>query len=529
MRYLPYIFSVVISLLLLVLGVLDSGTWLIPLPLTAGLALLGTWDLFQKKHSLLRNYPISAHIRYLIESFRPELRQYLLESETDGMPFPRVQRALVYQRAKGVNDKIPFGTQLDATAKGYEWLNPSVVPAINTGGGFRINIGNEQCGQPYNASVLNISAMSFGSLSGAAIRALNKAAHMGGFAHDTGEGGISTHHRLHGGDLIWEIGSGYFGCRDDQGNFCADLFAAQALEPQVKMVEIKLSQGAKPGHGGILPGAKVTAEIAAARHVPMGQDCISPSAHSAFSTPVELMAFIARLRELSGGKPVGFKMCIGHGWEFMALCKAMLQTGIYPDFIVIDGAEGGTGAAPLELTNHVGTPLREGLIFAHNVLTGSGLRPHIKLGASGKITSGFDMVATIAVGADWCNSARGFMFSLGCIQSRSCHTDHCPTGVATQNPGRARALVVPEKAERAWRYHQATLEALAEVLASGGLAHPSELRPVHISRRMDTQKVHTLDQVYDFLKPGELLEGTDNPAFKSQWALARADSFRVAD
>jgi glutamate synthase domain-containing protein 2 len=527
MRYLPYIFSLFASLILLFLGILSGGAWWIPLPLTAGLALLGTWDLFQNRHSLLRNYPISAHVRWLIESVRPELRQYLLESETDGTPFPRVQRALIYQRAKGVNDKIPFGTQLDASANGYEWLNPSIVPSVNTGGDFRISIGNEQCRQPYSASVLNISAMSFGSLSGAAIRALNKAAQMGGFAQDTGEGGISAHHRLHGGDLIWEIGSGYFGCRDAGGSFCPDRFAEQARDPQVKMVEVKLSQGAKPGHGGILPGAKVTAEIAAARGVSVGRDCVSPATHSAFSTPVELMEFIGRLRDLSGGKPAGFKMCIGHGWEFLALCKAMLQTGIYPDFIVIDGAEGGTGAAPLELTNHVGTPLREGLIFAHNALVGSGLRSHVKIGASGKVTSGFGMAANMALGADWCNSARGFMFSLGCIQSRSCHTDRCPSGIATQNPTRERGLVVPEKAERARRFHQATVAALAEVVASGGLMHPSDLRPVHISRRMDTQKVHTLDQVYDFLRPGELLDGTSNPAFESQWALAQADSFRA--
>jgi glutamate synthase domain-containing protein 2 len=348
----------------------------------------------QTKRSVLRNYPIIGHLRFMLEFIRPEMRQYFLESDVEAMPFSRSQRSLVYQRAKGDSDKRPFGTQLDVHAQGYEWMNHTVNPSTLPSHDFRLWIGGEPgsqlpgsgaggCTQPYHASIFNISAMSFGALSANAILALNAGAKRGGFAHDTGEGSISAHHRVHGGDLIWEVGSGYFGCRNDDGTFNAEKFSANARDPQVKMIEIKLSQGAKPGHGGVLPGAKVTPEIAEARGVPVGVDCISPASHSAFSTPIEMMHFIARLRELSGGKPTGFKLCIGHPWEWFAMVKAMLATGITPDFIVVDGAEGGTGAAPLEFTDHVGSPLQEGLLLVHNTLRGVGLRERIKIGCAG--------------------------------------------------------------------------------------------------------------------------------------------------
>jgi glutamate synthase domain-containing protein 2 len=494
--------------------------------LVAGLlALVGTYDLLQTRHSISRNYPIAAHIRFLLEEIRPEIRQYFLESDTDGMPFNRTERSLVYQRAKGQLDKRPFGTELDVNAEEFEWLNHSIAPAEPAREPFRIAIGGASCRQPYSASVFNISAMSFGALSANAIRALNKGARMGNFAHDTGEGGYSRYHREHGGDIIWELGSGYFGCRNPDGSFSPDRFAEAAADPQVKMVEIKLSQGAKPGHGGVLPGAKVSAEIAAARGVAPGVDCISPSRHSAFSTPLELAGFIGRLRELSKGKPVGFKLCIGHPWEFLSVCKAMLDTGVLPDFIVVDGAEGGTGAAPLEFTDHVGMPLRDGLLFAHNTLVGLNLRDRIRLGASGKVTTGFDIARLMALGADWCNAARGFMFALGCLQSQSCHTDRCPVGVATQDPARQRALVVPDKAERVFHFHRSTLAALAELIAAAGLEHPNELRPLHIAKRLTAGEVSSYAELYRFLKPGELLEGTDDPRFRKAWAMASAGSF----
>ncbi len=499
-------------------------------PALAGLALvaLGTRDLLQPRHSILRSYPIAAHLRFLFEDIRPEIRQYLMESDTDGVPFNRAARSIVYQRGKGQLDKRPFGTQLDVYAPGFEFLHHSIAPAEPAREPFRITIGGEQCGKPYSASIYNISAMSFSALSANAIRALNKGARMGNFAHDTGEGGFSRYHRENGGDIIWEIGSGYFGCRNRDGTFCAELFAEQAAEDQVKMVEVKLSQGAKPGHGGVLPAAKVSAEIAAARGVPTGEDCVSPARHSAFATPIEMMHFIARLRELSGGKPTGFKLCIGHPWEFLGICKAMRETEIYPDFIVIDGAEGGTGAAPLEFCDHIGMPMRDGLMFAHNALVGLAVRDRIRLGAAGKITTAFDMARALAIGADWCNAARGFMFAIGCIQSQSCHTDRCPTGVATQDKVRQRALVVADKAERVARFHHATVEALADVIAAAGLTHPAELEPRHVVRRLASGEIAGFDRLYRFLRPGELLEGTDDPRFAGFWPAARTDSFSLA-
>jgi glutamate synthase domain-containing protein 2 len=525
-RFLPLTLACLLTLacgVVLLAG--GSAWWLAGVAVFGGLAVLGLLDLFSPRHAVLRNYPIAAHIRFLLEGMRPEMRQYFFEDEVTGTPFSRDQRAVVYQRAKLALDKRPFGTQQDVYEDGFEWMHHSLAAREPSAGPFRVAIGGPDCAQPYDASVLNISAMSFGALSPNAILALNKGAAMGGFAHDTGEGGFSPYHAANGGDVIWEIGSGYFGARTPDGRFCPDRFAEAARRPQIRMVELKLSQGAKPGHGGVLPAAKVSAEIAATRGVPMGQDCISPPRHSAFSTPVEMMRFVAEMRRLSGGKPAGFKLCVGQAHEVLAICKAMLETGITPDFIVVDGKEGGTGAAPLEFMDHLGMPLREGLTFVHAALVGVGLRDRIRLGASGKIATAFDMARAMALGADWCNSARGFMFALGCIQSLSCHTDRCPTGVATQDPTRARALVVPDKAQRVANFHRATLHALAELVAAAGLSHPGELRPEHFSRRVSPLAVRRFDELYPALEPGALLRGTDDPRFRGAWDAADPRSF----
>ena len=518
-----------------------QGGWLLPVFLA--LSALGVYDVMQTKRSILRNYPVIGHIRFILEFVRPEMRQYFLESDNEATPFSRAQRSLVYQRAKGDSDKRPFGTQLDVHAEGYEWMNHSMVPTRVGTHDFRVWIGGTpesaavqlagtgQCTQPYHASIYNISAMSFGALSANAILALNSGAKKGRFAHDTGEGSISVHHRTHGGDLIWEIGSGYFGCRNEDGSFNAARFAENARDPQVKMIEIKLSQGAKPGHGGVLPGPKVTPEIAAARGVPVGVDCISPASHSAFSTPLEMMAFITELRNLSGGKPVGFKLCIGHPWEWFAIVKAMLASGVTPDFIVVDGAEGGTGAAPLEFTDHVGSPLQEGLLLVHNTLRGVGLRDRIKIGCAGKVVSAFDIARMLALGADWCNSARGFMFALGCIQAQHCHTGHCPTGVTTQDPLRQQSLVVPDKAQRVHSFHEMTLHALQELVQAAGLRHPGEISAHHIVRRSTDQKVKSLAQsILTQMADGVLLQKDLSALpliYRQSWPMARAESFTM--
>jgi len=489
---------------------------------------VGVRDFFNPHHSILRNYPLAARLRFLLENIRPELRQYFFEDDKHGAPFSRDKRALVYQRAKLQLDKRPFGSQLEIYGDGFEWISHSIGARYPDHQDFRITIGGPDCKLPYSASVYNISAMSFGALSANAIRALNRGAAHGKFAHDTGEGGLSPYHLEFGGDIIWEIGSGYFSARTPDGKFSPELFAENAQRPSVKMVELKLSQGAKPGHGGVLPAAKVSLEIAAIRGVPSGQDCISPPFHSAFSTPIELLQFIARMRELARGKPAGFKLCIGHPWEFLAICKAMIETGITPDFIVVDGKEGGTGAAPLEFMDHLGMPMREGLSFVHNALVGVGLRERIKLGAAGKITSAFDIARAMALGADWCNSARGFMFALGCLQSLSCHNDRCPTGVATQDPTRGRALVVADKWMRVANFHHATLQVLAELTAAVGIDHPNEFRPEFLTRRVSPQEVCSFDQLYPSLAPGELLAGTDDLRFKHAWSRASAASFAPA-
>lgn len=530
-RFIVLTICAVVTALLIGIGIVDRKIFdilLVPILIFGALTLLGVRDLLQKSHAVLRNYPIAAHIRFLLEEIRPEMRQYFFESEKDGMPFSRDTRAVVYQRAKMELDKRPFGTQEDVYREGYEWMHHSVSPKTHAEEKFRISIGGPDCQKPYSASVFNISAMSFGALSPNAVRALNAGARKGGFAHDTGEGGVSPYHREMGGDIIWEIGSGYFGCRHLDGTFDPEAFARVATDDQIKMVELKVSQGAKPGHGGVLPAAKVSEEISKIRGVAMGEDCISPASHRAFSTPTGMMQFIAEMRRLSGGKPAGFKLCIGHPWEFLAICKAMLETGIYPDFIVVDGNEGGTGAAPLEFMDHLGMPMREGVNFVHNALIGINARDRIRIGASGKIATAFDMARAMAIGADYCNSARGFMFSLGCIQSLSCHTDRCPTGVATQDPTRARALYVPLKIDRVHNYHHATLHSLTELIAAAGLEHPQQLRPIHFSQRTSTTKVQSFAQLYPSLRPGELLEGTEDPRFRDAWQMARPDTFQPA-
>jgi|JI6StandDraft_1071083.scaffolds.fasta_scaffold58199_2 glutamate synthase domain-containing protein 2 len=541
-RYFPVRYLTLATAALLLAGGL--ALWLVqparswPLALVAagaaGLA-VGISDLRQTRHALLRNYPVIGHLRFLFEWIRPEIRQYFLESDREAVPFSREQRSLVYQRSKNESDKRPFGTQRDVQGVGHEWINHSLQPSSVASHDFRTPIGGARCTRPYSASLFNISAMSFGALSANAIMALNGGAKAGGFAHDTGEGSISQHHRVHGGDLIWEIGSGYFGCRNDDGTFSADKFAANACDPQVRMIELKLSQGAKPGHGGMLPGPKVTDEIAAARGVPVGQDCVSPAAHSAFSTPIEMLQFLDRLRSLSGGKPVGFKLCIGHPWEWFALVKAMAATDLLPDFIVVDGAEGGTGAAPLEFADHVGAPMQEGLRLVHNTLVGMHLRQRIKIGCAGKIVSAFDIARAMALGADWCNSARGFMFSLGCIQAQHCHTGTCPTGVATQDPVRQQALVVPDKMTRVANFHRNTLEALRELVQAAGLQHPRQITASHIVRRTADHEVRLLSSLLTTVAPGALLAAErgeadwPHPVFSVYWPLARPDSFAPAE
>ena len=524
-RYWAWASCIVLAVLCLALSPL-TPIWLWPATVFALLSLVGLVDYTQYRQAIRRNYPVIAHFRFFFEFIRPEIRQYFIEADREELPFSRAQRSIVYQRAKGTADKRPFGTQLNVYEPQYEWMNHSIAPTDIDNHDFRISIGGPDCTQPYSASVFNISAMSFGALSANAILALNEGAKRGNFCHDTGEGSISRYHRERGGDLTWEIGSGYFGCRNVNGGFDEQKFKDSAVADQVKMIEIKLSQGAKPGHGGVLPGAKVTPEIAEARGVPIGIDCISPSKHSAFSTPLGLLAFVVKLRALSGGKPVGIKFAVGHPWEWFGIVKAMQETGITPDFIVVDGGEGGTGAAPLEFTDHVGAPMREALMLVHNTLVGVNLRERIRIGASGKIVTAFDIVRAIAMGADWCNSARGFMFSLGCLQAQTCHTGHCPTGVTTQDPKRMRALVVPDKAERVFQFHQNTLKALKELLAAAGLTHPCDLGPEHVIRRVSSTEVRSLAALHTWAKPGELLSAIPElPVFKVFWAVSRADSF----
>ena len=530
-RFTTLMIVAALALISLIAALVWSTWFLLPLAGFGFLTALGLNDVRQPDHSILRNYPVLGHMRFLFEGIRPEIRQYLIESDQDEEPFSRDARSLVYQRAKGMEDKRPFGTRMRVYDPGYAWVTHSVQPHHIHDTDFRVRIGNPACKKPYMASIYNISAMSFGALSGNAIQALNIGAKMGGFAHDTGEGSISKYHRAGGGDLIYQVASGYFGCRTLDGRFDPEKFATQAASDQIKMIELKLSQGAKPGHGGMLPARKISPEIAEARGVPMGQDCISPARHSAFSTPVEMMNFLGQLRDLSGGKPVGFKLCIGHRREFMCMVKAMLETGIVPDFIVVDGTEGGTGAAPLEFANHVGMPMIEGLTFVHNTLRGAGIRDQVKLGAAGKVVSAFDIARALALGADWCNSARGFMFAIGCIQAQACHTNHCPVGVATQDPVRQRALDVNSKSRRVARFHRNTLAALGEMTGAAGLTDPGDFLPRHMMVRQNDTSMVTGEEAYPYLPEGFLLKKTGKvgPDYRARWARADAHSFAPTD
>lgn len=520
-------FCLISIFLLSIIGVV-SLYWLpvlYALIIVGPLVLIGVIDILQRKQSLLRNYPVIGHGRYLLESIRPEIQQYFVESNIDGRPFSREFRSVVYQRAKGDLQTVPFGTQRDVYEAGYEWLNHCAAPTPKPDHEPRITVGGAECKHPYEASYFNISAMSYGSLSRQAIRALNKGARDGGFYHNTGEGGISPHHLENGGDLVWQVGTGYFGCRAKDGGFDGGLFSDNAKRPEVKMIELKLSQGAKPGHGGILPAAKVTQEISQIRGVPMGQDVLSPPTHREFNSPLGLLQFIQRLRELSGAKPVGFKLCLGRPTDFYAICRAMVESEIYPDFIAIDGGEGGTGAAPMEFTNSVGMPMRDGLLLAHNALVGSGIRKKLRLIASGKIVTGFHIIRALALGADFCNSARAMMFALGCIQARSCHRNNCPVGVATTKPGLGRALDVDDKARRVAAYQRETVHALVELISAAGLNSVDEIQPHLVMRRIDQDSVEDYSEIYKYCQPGALLAGNGPTRMQELFDGARPDRF----
>jgi glutamate synthase domain-containing protein 2 len=489
---------------------------------------LGIYDWSQRKWVITRNYPVAGRIRWLFYKLRPYLRRYIVEDDLHGTPYSFEAQNLVHARARGETDTQPFGTERDVDAEDYHWFSHSILPEPDPDTSPRVTVGNDQCSQPYSASILNISAMSFGSLSANAIRALNHGARLGGFYHDTGEGGLSDYHLERGGDIVWELGSGYFGARSGDGKFDPERFRDVAAHDAVKMTEIKLSQGAKPGHGGLLPAAKVTAEIARIRGVPAHEDCLSPRRHSAFTTPVELMEFAALMRDLSGGKPVGIKLCVGQRHEPFAMVKAMLATGICPDFIVVDGGEGGTGAAPLELTDWVGMPLSEGLVLMRNALVGGGVKDRVRLAVAGKIHSGMGLARNIAQGADWCNAARAFMLSIGCIQAQRCHLGTCPTGVTTQLPGRQRGLIPEVQGERAARFHAKTLEALADIVAAAGFRHPTDLKPHHLMHRLGSDKSLPMDKVKTFLEDGVLVDAPEDTVYADTWAAASADSFRPA-
>jgi len=520
-----YVLSVLVvlgALTVLAAVIGDPGWWALLAVLLLLLA-VGVHDLVQKKHSILRNYPVLGHMRFLLESIRPELQQYFIERNFDGRPYDRDTRSSIYARAKGENEEQPFGTERDVNEPGYEYLVHSTRPKEPLKDVPTVRIGGPDCSRPYDMALLNVSAMSFGALSANALTALNAGAAIGGFAHDTGEGGISPYHRQ-GGDLVWEIGSGYFGARTDDGDFDPHAFADKAADDQVKLVSLKLSQGAKPGIGGVLPGAKVTQEIAEARGVPQGQKCVSPSYHRVFSTPRELVLFVARMRELAGGKPAGFKLCVGSRADVLAICKAMVEEGVTPDFIVVDGGEGGTGAAPVEYEDHVGTPLTEGLMTMHNALVGVGLRDRVRIGASGKVATGVDVVKRLVQGADYTNAARAMMMAVGCIQAQTCHTNTCPVGVATQDPKRMRALDVPDKTQRVVRYQEAVVRQALAVIGSMGLDGPHQLAPHMLRRRVDHSRTESYAELFEHLEPGQLLcQPPDSWAL--DWAQADPDRF----
>jgi len=508
---------------LLSVAVLVSSGWWIPAAVVAAFAAVGIYDLVQRKHSVLRNYPVLGHMRFLLEALRPEIQQYFIERNFDGRPFDRDVRSLIYERAKGTAAESAFGTERDIDQVGYEYLVHSAQPVDPPDEPFRVRIGGPDCTRPYDMALMNVSAMSFGALSANALRALNNGARKGHFAHDTGEGGLTPFH-LGGADVVWEIGSGYFGTRTKDGKFDPDQFADKAAHDLVKCISIKLSQGAKPGIGGVLPAAKVSKEIARYRGVPVGEKCVSPAAHSAFHTPRELIRFVARLRELADGKPVGFKLCVSSRVDLLAVCKAMLAEAVTPDFIIVDGAEGGTAAAPLEYEDNVGLPLTDGLMTVHNALVGTGLRDRIRIGASGKVASGNDIVKRLIQGADYTNSARSMMMAVGCIQSQRCHTNHCPVGVATQDPSRARALDVGDKSERVYRYQRATVAQAMRLMASMGASDPSMLNPHMLRKRVSATEQRSYAEVYEWLEPAVLLNHMPS-GWRSDWEAADPDSF----
>ncbi|MGP9022926.1 FMN-binding glutamate synthase family protein [Streptomyces sp. BR1] len=523
-RTAPFLVVALGAAVTLALSFTVSPWWWIPAAVLLAPTALGVWDVTQTRHSVLRNYPLTGHLRFLMEWLRPELQQYFIERNFDGRPYDRDVRTIVYQRAKGEEAEEPFGTERNMYADGYEYLVPSMAPVDVRDEPPVVRVGGPGCAKPYDMALLNVSAMSFGALSSNAILALNRGAALGGFAHDTGEGGLSEHHLRHGGDLIWEIGTGYFGCRTSDGGFDAAMFADKSAAEQVKCVSLKLSQGAKPGFGGVLPAGKVDAEIARVRDVPQGQTVISPPYHHVFRTPRELVHFIARMRELAGGKPTGFKLCPGSRRQFLAVCKAMAAEGVTPDFIVVDGAEGGTGAAPLEFADHLGTPLTEGLTMVHNALAGVGLRDRIRIGASGRVASGADIVKRLVQGADYTNAARAMMFAVGCIQAQRCHTNTCPVGVTTLDPSRTRALDVPDKAHRVHRYQEATVRSAMQIMAAMGVRDPHELRPDLLMRRIDPTTVRSYAELYEWLAPGQLLDEAPK-TWAADWAAADPDTF----
>ncbi len=514
---------ILLAIVSVVATVYGSLAWVFLAVLFTVIAVIGVYDLVQRRHSVLRNYPVLGHMRYLLEMIRPELQQYFIESNFDGRPFDRDKRSLIYERAKGTAAELSFGTERDIDQPGYEYLVHSTAPVDIPNDPPRVRVGGPDCTQPYDMALLNVSSMSFGALSANALKALNGGAERGGFAHDTGEGGLTPYH-LGGADVVWEIGTGYFGCRTESGRFDPDQFAEKVSDDRVKCVSLKLSQGAKPGIGGVLPAAKVSAEIAEYRGVPQGVKCVSPAAHQEFSTPRGLIRFIARMRELAGGKPVGFKLCVGSRIDVLAICKAMLDENITPDFIIVDGAEGGTAAAPLEYEDHIGLPLTDGLMTVHNALVGCGLRTRIRIGASGKVATGADIVKRLIQGADYTNSARAMMMAVGCIQSQLCHTNKCPVGVATQDPNRTRALDVEDKTTRAFRYQQATVAQAVKIMASMGVSEPSGVTPHMLRKRIDPIVQRSYAEIFEWLTPAALL--VDPPAsWAEDWKAADPDSF----
>jgi glutamate synthase domain-containing protein 2 len=492
--------------------------------IVAPLIALGIYDL-RSHHNILKNYPVVGHLRYLFEFIRPEIQQYFVATNQSGRPYNREQRSLIYQRAKNVMDTHPFGTEHDITAPGYEYANHSINVKKVASDKARIDVGGPACLQPYSASLINISAMSYGALSRNAVRAFNKGAQLANIYQNTGEGGLTDHHLSGGGDITWQIGTGYFGCRTPEGNFDPDLFSKMANLEAVKMIEIKISQGAKPSHGGVLPADKITEEISRIRGIPMGQDCLSPPDHSTFNSPIGLLKYVEKLRQLTHGKPVGFKICIGAKHEFMGICKAMLETGILPDFITVDGAEGGTGAAPLIFTNRLGMPGDEAVAFVHNCLVGCNLRDSIRIIASGKVATGFDIVRKLALGANMVNIARGFMFTIGCIQALHCNTNKCPTGVTSNNPDRYRAIDINLKAERVHNFHHNTIDAFLELVGAMGIDDPQSLHPDLIHYRIDGIRSATLRKLFHFVEPGEFLKTKAPDFYRTEWDQARPDAF----